>query len=132
MDEMNNNQNAVVYTQQPNDGRGTLYIDPSVANILPSMVKESLASMPAAKQQQFMEEYNRKKKSTGLAYFFLLLCLGMPYGYLGKWGLQIAYWLTGCGLCLWGIYLLFALPGVVKDTNRDIATQIVRDLKMMS
>ena len=127
-----NNQNAVVNTQQPNDGRGTLYIDPSVANILPSMVKESLASMPAAKQQQFMEEYNRKKKSTGLAYFFLLLCLGMPYGYLGKWGLQIAYWITGCGLCIWGIYLLFTLPGVVKDTNRDIATQIVRDLKMMS
>lgn len=125
-----NNQNAVVNTQQTGDGR-TLYIDPSVAAILPSMLKEALANMSPSKQQHFMEEYNRKKKSVGLAYFFLLLCLGMPYGYLGKWGLQIAYWITGAGVFIWGIYLLFALPGVVKDVNRDIASQIVRDLKIM-
>ena len=111
-----------------------LVIEPSIADILPSMVKETLAKMSVSQQQQFVEEYKRKKKSTGVAYFFLLLCLGMPYGYLGKWGLQFAYW-----LCLaifigffWMLYLLFALPGLVRDTNRDIATQIVRDLKVMS
>lgn len=111
-----------------------LVIEPSIADILPSMVKETLAKMSVSQQQQFVEEYKRKKKSTGVAYFFLLLCLGMPYGYLGKWGLQFAYWF--CLLIFvgffWALYLLFALPGLVRDVNRDIATQIVRDLKVMS
>ncbi len=111
-----------------------LVIEPSIASILPSMVKEALSKMPESKQQQFVEEFKRKKKSTGVAYFFLLLCLGMPYGYLGKWGLQIAYW-----LCLaifvgffWMLYLLFALPGLVRDANKEIAIQIVRDIKIMA
>lgn len=111
-----------------------LVIESSIADILPSMVKEALSKMPESKQQQFVEEFNRKKKSTGVAYFFLLLCLGMPYGYLGKWGLQFAYWF--CLLIFigffWGLYLLFTLPGLVRDVNRDIATQIVRDLKVMA
>lgn len=110
---------------------GRLFIEASIADILPSMVKVSLAKMPEEKQAMFVEEYKRKKKSVGLAYFFLLICLGMPYGYLGKWGLQIVYWLTGAGAILWFLYLLFALPGLVRDYNQDVASQVVRDLKIM-
>ena len=125
-----NDQNTNNNRQQEGPG---LVIEASIADILPSMVKEALSKMSEAKQAQFVEEYNRKKKSTGLAYFFLLLCLGMPYGYLGKWGLQIAYWFSlfiFIGF-FWGLYLLFTLPGLVKDANREIAIQIVRDMKVM-
>lgn len=111
-----------------------LMIESSIADVLPFMVKDALARMPEGKQAQFVEEYNRKKKSTGIAYFFLILCCGMPYGYLGKWGLQIGYWISLCMIIgvLWFFYLLFALPGVVKEANGEIATQIVRDMKVMS
>lgn len=109
-----------------------LTIESSIVDILPSIVKEGLTKMPETKQSQFVEEYNRKKKSVGMAYFFLLICLGMPYGYVGKWGLQLVYWLTGAGCIFWGLYLLFALPGVVKDRNRDIAMEVFRDIKVMS
>ena len=108
-----------------------LIISPSIVKILPLMVKEALSKMPENKQLMFVEEYNRRKKSTALAYFFTLICLGIPYGYLGKWGLQIVFWLTGAGFGLWLIYLIFAIPGLVRDYNRDVACQVLRDLSIM-
>ena len=44
-----------------------LYISASVADNLPSMVKNELAKMPAQKQEEFVEEYKRKAKS----YYFI-------------------------------------------------------------
>lgn len=116
-----------------NAGPG-LIIESSIADVLPFMVKEALSKMSEGKQSQFVDEYNRKKKSTALAYFFLILCFGCPYGYLGRWGIQIGYWISWCLFIgvIWFIYLLFALPGIVKDANGEIATQIVRDMKVMS
>lgn len=116
-------------TQEKQQGR--LYIDPDIAKILPSMVKATLSKMSEEKQSMFVEEYKRKKKSLGPAYFFLIICFWMPYGYLDKWGLQIVYWLTGCGCLFWAIYLLFELPGMVISYNQDVANKIVRDLKIM-
>ena len=137
MDEQNNtfteNQNVNGTSQEKTQEEqgGRLYIESSIADILPSMVKVTLSKMSEEKQAMFVEEFKRKKKSLGLAYFFLIICLGMPYGYLGKWGLQIVYWLTGMGFFLWFFYLLFALPGLVRDYNQDVASQVVRDLKIM-
>ncbi len=108
-----------------------LIIENSIADNLPSMVKTQLATMSAAKQEAFVEEYKRKKKSTGWAYFFLIICLGMPYGYLGKWGLQIVYWLTGYGAFIWFLILLFTLPSKVRDYNKDIALEVMRNLSVM-
>jgi len=112
----------------------SLIIESSIADVLPFMVKDALSKMSEGKQSQFVDEYKRKKKSTALAYFFLILCFGCPYGYLGRWGIQIGYWISLFVFVgfLWFIYLLFALPGIVKDANGEIATQIVRDMKVMS
>ena len=108
-----------------------LIVSPSIVKILPLMVKEALSKMPENKQMMFVEEYKRRKKSTALAYSFTLICLGIPYGYLGKWGLQILFWLTGAGFGLWLIYLIFAIPGLVRNYNRDVACQVLRDLSIM-
>ncbi|MBO4906729.1 MAG: TM2 domain-containing protein [Bacteroidaceae bacterium] len=110
---------------------GRLLIEPGIAEILPAMLKVTLAKMPENKQAMFVEEYNRKKKSVGLAYFFLIVCFGMPYGYLGKWGLQLVYWFTGAGFFIWFFYLLFTLPNLVRNYNCDVAAQVVRDLVIM-
>ena len=109
-----------------------LFIENSIADTLPSMVKTELAKMSEHKQAEFVEEYKRKKKSVGLSYFFLLICLGMPYGYLGKWGLQLVYWLTGGGFLIWTIILIFTLPSNVRDYNKDVALEAMRNLKAMS
>ena len=133
--QINNSANVASETSQATSSNADnrLVIEPSIVDILPAMVKDSLSKMSESKQRQFVEEFNRKKKSTGLAYFFLILCFGAPYGYLGKWGFQVIYWISLFFLVgiIWFIYLLFALPGLVNNANKEIAIQIVRDIKIM-
>lgn len=106
-------------------------IEPSIAQLLPMMVKTELSKLDETSQANFVEEFNRKKKSLGWAYFFLLVCFGMPYGYLHKWGLQVVYWVTIAGLGVWFIILLFKLPSMVEEYNKDIALEILRNMKIM-
>jgi len=109
-----------------------LYISASIADSLPSMVKNELAKLPAQKQEEFVEEYKRKAKSVGIAYLFLIVILAMHFGYLRKWGLQIVFWLTGGGFFIWWLIDLFRLAGLVKNYNKDVATDTMRNLKAMS
>jgi hypothetical protein len=109
-----------------------LYISLSVASNLPAMVKNELAKMSAQKQAEFVEEYKRKAKSVGVGYLFLIIILSMHYGYIGKWGLQVVFWLTGGGFLVWWFIDLFRLPGLVKNYNKDIATDTMRNLKAVS
>lgn len=109
-----------------------LYIPQSVSDKLPSMVINELRTLSAQKQEEFMEEYNRKRKSVGMAYLFQLLLLGTGYAYLGKWGLQILLWITVGGLGIWALILLFMLPGMVKNYNKDIALDVIRNMQAIA
>lgn len=109
-----------------------LYVPASILNELPAMVRNGLAKMSPTQQEEFVEEYRRKAKSVGVAYLFLLIILAMHYGYLGKWGLQIVFWLTCGGFFVWWIIDIFRLPSLVKDYNKDAATDVMRNLKTMS
>jgi hypothetical protein len=107
------------------------YIPGSISDSLPAMVKNELAKMSAQKQEEFVEEFNRKQKSLGIAYL-LIIVLGMHYGYIRKWGLQAVFWLTAGGLFIWLIIDLFRLPGLVKNYNKDVAMDVMRNLKAIS
>lgn len=100
----------------------------SVANDLPSMVRNELARLPAQKQEEFLEEYKRSIKSTGTAYL-LWFCLGWHYAYLGQWGKQVLYWITLGGAGLWMLIDLFRVSGLVSNYNKDVATNVMRNLK---
>jgi hypothetical protein len=62
-------------------------------------------------------------KSSGSAYLMYWF-LGAHYAYLGKWGVQLAYWFTlgGCGI--WILIDLFRVGGLVKRYNSKIYGQI--------
>ena len=62
-------------------------------------------------------------KSTGTAYICWFL-LGCHYAYLGKWGLQILYWITFGGVGIWALIDLFHIPTKVNTHNLKISTQI--------
>lgn len=62
-------------------------------------------------------------KSTGTAYLCWFF-LGCHYAYLGKWGLQILYWITFGGIGIWAIIDLFLIPSKVNAHNLIIANQI--------
>lgn len=109
-----------------------LYVPNSIADNLPSMVRNELAKLSAQKQEEFVEEYKRKAKSIGLAYLLLIVVFALHYGYLRKWGLQIVFWLTCGGFGIWWFIDLFRLSGLVKGYNKDVATDVLRNLKAVS
>ena len=106
-------------------------IPPSIANNLPAMVRNELVKLPAQKQEEFVEEYRRKAKSVGIAYLLWLL-LGWHYVYLRKWGIQILFWLTAGGLFTWWLIDAFRIPGMIRDYNKDVAVDVLRNLKAIS
>lgn len=109
-----------------------LNIDPSIADELPLIVKNELASMPQPRQLEFVLEYNRNKKSLALAYVFLIFVFWLHYGYMKKWGLQVLFWITAGGLGIWWLVDLFRLPGLVKNYNMDIAIHVMRNMQVAS
>ena len=66
-----------------------------------------------------------KVKSTGTAYLFYLL-FWSHYAYLGKWGLQILFWITFGGCFIWAFIDLFTMSEKVNRHNANIFSQIDR------
>ena len=64
-----------------------------------------------------------KMKSTGTAYLCWFF-FGLYHAYIGKWGLQILYWVTLGGLGLWCLIDLFHIPTKVNNHNLLISSQI--------
>lgn len=64
-----------------------------------------------------------KVKSTGTAYL-LWFCLGAHYAYLGKWGIQLLYWLTLGGMGIWTFIDLFTMSGKVERHNAKLFQKI--------
>ncbi|MCX2743115.1 TM2 domain-containing protein [Mangrovivirga sp. M17] len=64
-----------------------------------------------------------KIKSPGVAYLCWFI-LGCHYAYLGRWGVQILYWLTFGGLGIWAIIDIFLIPSKVERHNREIYMRI--------
>ncbi len=107
----------------------------SIADNLPAMVRNELVKLPAQKQEEFIEEYRRKEKSVGIGYILWLLPLlpfGWHYAYLRKWGIQILFWLTFGGLFIWWLIDAFRIPLMIRDYNKDIAVDVLRNLKSIS
>ena len=95
------------------------------------MVRNELARLGPQKQEEFVEEYRRNSKSLGAAYVCWLL-FGVHYAYHRKWGLQVLYWLTVGGYGIWAIIDLFRMPSISKNYNKDVAVDVLRNLKAVS
>lgn len=111
-----------------NTATHALMLPSSVASNLPAMVRNELSRMSANSQDAFLEDYKRKAKGSGMTYLFWLL-FGLHYGYLGAWGKQVLFWCTLGGFGFWWLIDLFRIPGVVEGYNKDVATDVMRNLK---
>lgn len=101
----------------------------SIRDNLPAMVRNEVVKLGAQKQEEFVEEYRRKAKSSGVGY--LLWFVGFHHAYVAKWGLLILYWFTLGGLCVWWIIDLFRVSRMVADYNKDVAVDVLRNLKAL-
>jgi hypothetical protein len=111
-----------------------IYLPRHLYDELPAMVRNELRGMGANRQQEFLEEYERKAKSVGVAYLLIFL-VGWHYAYLRKWGVQVLLWISllafGLGV-IWLFVDLFRLYGLVKDYNKDVAIEVLRNQKAVS
>jgi len=84
------------------------------------------------KEKMKKYQLQSKIKSVGVAYALFIIILG-HYAYVGKWGLQILFWITLGGFGLWAFIDLFRIPSIVAKYNESIYAQIEkieRDEKM--
>lgn len=105
-------------------------IPKSISDHLSSMVRNELVKLSAQKQDEFVEEFNRKGKSTGVGY--LLWFFGFHYAYLGRWGMFILFMVTFGGFFVWWFVDVFRVAGMIRDYNKDTATDIFRNMRAMS
>ena len=109
-----------------------LLMSSGVEKCLPSMVRNELAGLSASKQSEFIEEFERKSK--GLPFAYLCSFLYCHYGFLGRWGMTVIMWIAsllslGVIGIIWWFIDLFRMPGLVRNYNRDVAIDVMRNLK---
>ena len=109
----------------------SLIIKESLQDHIPITVKSTLAKMSNDEQAMFQSEFERKKKSTGV---MVILAIFFPIQLflLGEIALGVLFLFTWGGLGIWWIIEIFITPRRVRNYNKDIATEIVTDLRIMS
>lgn len=111
-----------------------LLIPADIAHALPAVVKAEVVHLSAERQAQFVEEYRRKARSLPVAYllWFFGFLLGLHYLYLGKPAIWLAFMITFGGLGWWWLIDAFRMPGMTRDYNADVATAVMRDMKILA
>lgn len=102
----------------------------SLVGTLPAMVITELERLSDREQAAWLEEYERRAKSLGIAYVFWVLA-GLHYAYRGKWVVQLLFWCTVGGCLVWWFVDAFRMPGIIRDANRDVAIAVLKDQRAM-
>jgi TM2 domain len=97
---------------------------------IPHSVSTALNSLPVDQQRNFRRDWRRREKKLGMAYLAWLL-LGWHYLYLGRVGVQFAFWFTLGFLVIGWFVDFFRLPGMVRQMNEDNARNLMMEYKMM-
>lgn len=95
-----------------------------------SSVKIALDKLSPEYQSLFWENYNRRKRNT-TSMVLLAIFFPIQLFLLDKVGLGILFLITGGGLMVWWVIEIFATSGRVKAYNNDVATAVLRDLKLL-
>jgi len=101
----------------------------SIRRQTPESVQRKLSEMDEHAQHAFSEEFRKRRKSSLLA--FLLLNMGLHYVYVGKVWLNVIFILSFGGLLIWWFIDLFRIWGLVRDKNRSIAIEVLREIQIL-
>lgn len=94
------------------------------------LVQSALSKMDEEERLTFEAELARQQKEAWV-YVLLAICFPIQLALLGKWGLQIVFWLTGGGFFVWWIIEWFLTPKRVREYNDEKATEIARTLSIV-
>ncbi len=105
------------------------HLPASLRKQVPDAVLRKLDDMDESAQLGFSEEFSRNKKSALLA--FLLVGAGLHYAYLGRVWLTLLFLFTMGGFGIWWLIDIFRVFGMVRDRNRSVAIQVLRDIQVL-
>ncbi len=97
---------------------------------LSPMVASALGKLTEEQRAQVEHEYLRKRKSVG-AMVALAILFPIQLFLLGQTGLGVAFLLTGAGFGVWWVIEWFLTPRRVRDYNNDLASEIVRNCRLL-
>jgi type II secretory pathway pseudopilin PulG len=110
-----------------------LQLPQAIVPIFPEIsevVAQKLAKMDNLAQHAFIVEFNKRKKSSFMA-FILWFALGLHYAYLGRVWITIVFMLSLGGLWIWWFIDLFRIPSMVRDYNKSVAINVLRDIQFL-
>ena len=105
------------------------HLPASLRKQVPDAVLRKLEDMDESTQLGFIEEFSRNKKSVMIA--FLLVGAGLHYAYLGRVWLTLLFLFTMGGFGIWWLIDIFRVFAMVRDRNRSVAIQVLRDIQVL-
>ena len=107
-------------------------IPANLQNQLPPAVYRKVAAMDDLNQAAFVSEFRKKQKSGLIAFVLLMSIPSFHYFYLGKVWLNILFWGTIGGFGLWWFIDLFRTVGLVREYNKTVAINVLRDIQILN
>ncbi|WP_345880459.1 hypothetical protein [Shewanella algae] len=98
---------------------------------LSPMVVSSLTKLNDEQQGFFEAAFNQKKRSY-VVHQLLAIFFPIQFFIRGDVLLGILFWVTGGGLWVWWIWEIFTQRSKVRDYNDKVATEVLRDLRVLS
>jgi TM2 domain-containing membrane protein YozV len=105
------------------------HLPESLRKQVPNAVLRKIDDMDEITQLGFAEEFSKNKKSPLLA--FLLVGAGLHYAYLGRVWLTLLFIFTLGGIGIWWFIDIFRVFGMVRERNRSVAIQVLRDIQVL-
>jgi hypothetical protein len=109
-----------------------LAIPADVVACLPLSVRQELASLPAARQEAFVEAFQSKSATLPMAYL-LSLCY-CHYGLLGRWAMTgwmcLSLFVTSTLGLTWWLIDLVRMPRLVREHNHRVALDVLHQLQI--
>jgi len=104
----------------------------SIRRQLPEAVIRKLSTMDELTQEAFVAEFRKKRKSTFIASWLMLLIPCFHYFYLGKVWLNLIFWGTMGGFGLWWLVDVFRLGGMVREYNKTVAIGVLKEIQFLN
>ncbi len=102
-----------------------------IKKLHPKVIYE-LGKICPENQIRFQEIYSKRERSLRFAFICLFFFPGTHYAFLGRWQLQIMYWLTFGGALIWWVIDMFRLPALLKESNHYEQKKILFEINSIN
>ncbi|NUM30912.1 MAG: TM2 domain-containing protein [Bacteroidetes bacterium] len=109
-----------------------LILNAVFTQFLNQRVKYELGKICPQSQFEFQKIYLERHKSQTIAVICVIFFPCTHYAFLGKWQMQVLFWLTLGGAGIWWIFDIFRIKKLVKKRNTEIQNKILLELKSVN